>query len=77
MATVNFSVPDEVKTAFDAAFAGRNKSAVIADLMRRAVDEQARQARRLQLFRILTAGRATRPRTTAAEIRRTRRSGRP
>lgn len=77
MATVNFSVPDEVKTAFDAAFAGRNKSAVIAELMRRAVDEQARQARRLQLFRILTAGRAMRPRTTSAEIRRMRRSGRP
>jgi hypothetical protein len=77
MATVNFSVPDEVKTAFDAAFAGRNKSAVIAELMRRAVDEQARQARRLQLFRILTAGRAMRGRTTSAEIRRIRRSGRP
>ena len=77
MATVNFSVPDEVKTAFDAAFAGRNKSAVIAELMRRAVDEQARQARRLHLFRTLTADRAKRPRATSAEIRRTRRSGRP
>jgi hypothetical protein len=77
MATVNFSVPDEVKTAFDAAFAGRNKSAVIAELMRRAVDEQARQARRLRLFRILTAGRAVRGRTTSAEIHRIRRSGRP
>jgi hypothetical protein len=77
MATVNFSVPDEVKSAFDAAFAGRNKSAVIAELMRRAIDEQARQARRLQLFRVLTAGRAQRPKSTSAEIRRVRRSGRP
>jgi hypothetical protein len=33
VATVNFSVPDEVKASFDAAFKGRNKSAtlVIAD----------------------------------------------
>ena len=30
MATVNFSVPDEVKVAFDKAFSGQNKSAVVA-----------------------------------------------
>ena len=34
MATVNFSVPDDVKVAFDKAFVGQNKSAIIADLMR-------------------------------------------
>ena len=37
MATVNFSVPDEVKAAFDRTFEGQNKSAVIAELMRRAL----------------------------------------
>ena len=37
MSTVNFSVPDDVKEAFNATFAGQNKSAVIADLMREAV----------------------------------------
>ena len=35
MATVSFSVPDGVKDAFDEAFTCRDKSAVIADLMRR------------------------------------------
>ena len=36
MATVNFSVPDDVKTAFfDKAFGGQNKSAILAELMRR------------------------------------------
>ncbi|MFZ4756589.1 MAG: hypothetical protein ACOYLX_00315 [Burkholderiaceae bacterium] len=45
MATMNFSVPDEVKEAFNAAFAGRNKSAVIAALMREAVEREARRAR--------------------------------
>jgi hypothetical protein len=53
MATVNFSVPEEVKVAFDAAFGGQNKSAVIAGLMRRAIDENARTARREQLFQSL------------------------
>jgi hypothetical protein len=47
MATANLSVPEEVKRRFNEAFAGRNKSAVIADLMERAVEEeQRRQLRR-------------------------------
>ncbi len=36
MATVNFSVPEEVKGAFDSAFSRQNKSAVMAELMRSA-----------------------------------------
>ena len=38
MSTVNFSVPEDVKEAFNTAFDGQNKSAVIADLMREAVE---------------------------------------
>ena len=34
MATVNFSVPEDIKNAFNTVFEGQNKSAVIADLMR-------------------------------------------
>jgi len=34
VATVNFSVPDEVKEAFNQTFEGQNKSAIIAALMR-------------------------------------------
>lgn len=33
MATVNFSIPDKIKEVFNAVFAGRNKSAIIAELM--------------------------------------------
>jgi len=40
MATVNFSVPDEVKAEFDQAFGDQNKSSIIAELMRRAVRER-------------------------------------
>jgi len=43
MATVNFSVPDEVKAAFNAAYKGQNKSAVIAELMREAVERAVRK----------------------------------
>lgn len=76
MATVNFSVPDEVKAAFDAAFAGRNKSGVIAELMRRAVQESARQQRRERVFRELDDARALRPTVTSAQLKAARESGR-
>jgi hypothetical protein len=46
MATVNFSVPENVKRKFDKAFAGKNKSRVIADLMAQAIEEQHVQKRR-------------------------------
>ena len=46
MATVNFSVPSDVKEAFDKAFRRQNKSAVLTELMRQAVDERQRRQRR-------------------------------
>ena len=42
---MNFSVPEDVKEAFNKAFEGENKSAVITRLMVRAVDEHARTRR--------------------------------
>ena len=76
MATVNFSVPEDVKAAFEEAFAGRNKSAVIAALMRRAVADQALQKRRERLFQLLTARRPSRGPASDAKIRMTRRGAR-
>ena len=76
MATVNFSVPDEIKAAFDAAFAGRNKSAVIAQLMTRAVEEHSRHERRADLYRRLTARRAKRPSASASKVAAARTTGR-
>ena len=77
MATVNFSVPDEVKAEFDKAFGGQNKSAVIADLMRGAVAEVKRRRRREEIFRALTQRRAKRPSLTDAQTRTSRVTGRP
>ena len=77
MATVNFSVPDEVKEEFDRTFSGQNKSAIIADLMRKAVEEAKRQKRREEAFRQLTERRAHRKLVTDKEIRAAREKGHP
>lgn len=76
MATVNFSVPDDVKQAFDEAFGDRNKSAIIAELMRAAVRDDALRRRREQLFRQLSASRSALPRATLGQIRKLRAAGR-
>jgi len=76
VAIVNFSVPDDVKKAFDRAFKSKNKSAVIADLMRRAVADAQRKKQRADLFRSLTEGRRRRPSATDEQIRSARAAGR-
>lgn len=76
MSTVNFSVPEDVKQAFNAAFEGQNKSAVIADLMREAVVRvQRRELHQAAVDRIL-ADRALAPRVSEAQFRAARDAGR-
>jgi hypothetical protein len=77
MATVNFSVPDEVKAEFDKAFGGQNKSSIIAELMRRAVREREREIRRSRVFRQLSRRRANRQSFSSEEIRKARAAVRP
>jgi len=77
MATVNFSVPDDIKAEFDKVFGGQNKSAVIADLMRKAVAEVRRRKRREDIFRALTQRRTKRPPLSDTQIRNSRTMGRP
>jgi hypothetical protein len=77
VATVNFSVPDDVKAAFDKAFGDQNKSSIIAELMRRAVREQQLQIKRERLFRQLGAARSSRPAVTGEQTKRARTAGRP
>jgi len=76
MATVNFSVPDDVKAEFDRTFGGQNKSAVIADLMRKAVADAKLRKRRVDIFRALTRRRSERPSLSDAQIRASRAAGR-
>ena len=76
MPTVNFSVPADVKLAFETAFNGQNKSAVIAELMREAVDRaQSRQRAQLAVRNILR-NRGQTPPVTVAQFKVVRTAGR-
>lgn len=77
MATVNFSVPSDVKDAFDKAFAGENKSAVLAGLMRQAVEERKLRRRRAQAIEQLLELRKTVRPVSERAIRTARFKGRP
>jgi len=74
MATVNFSVPDQVKSAFNDAFAGENKSAVIARLMQQAIEERLRQRRRAAAIDAVLELRRQHPPVSDEEIARARRA---
>jgi hypothetical protein len=77
VATVYFSVPGDVKKRFDKAFAGMNKSAVVAQLMRQAVEERQRQQRRRRVIdQLLRSRRALKP-VTRRTLRAARVRGRP
>ena len=77
MATMNFSVPDDVRAAFNKTFAGTNKSALLTELMRHAVDERQRQKRRARaISRLLELRSHLRP-VSQRQVVRARRSQRP
>lgn len=77
MATVNFSVPDEVKDKFNRAFARENKSSIIARLMMQAVEERRLQKDRARAInRLLELRRKHKP-ITMEEFNEARRAGRP
>jgi len=68
MATVNFSVPDEVKEAFNLAYQGQNKSAVIAELMLEAVERAARKKRHREAIADILALRTEMPPVSAEDV---------
>lgn len=76
MATVNFSIPEDVKEAFNRTFRGENKSAIVGDLMRRAVEERKSQERRRAAIDALLELRTRTPKVSAASVARARRQGR-
>jgi len=45
MATMSFSIPDDVRDRFNAVFDRHNKNAVITTLMLNAIDEEERRRR--------------------------------
>jgi hypothetical protein len=77
MATVNFSVPEDVKRLFNETFAGENKSAIIARLMRDAVEERRRADRRSRAIDALLDLREELEPVTAEQVSQARQQGRP
>lgn len=77
MATVNFSVPEDVKDAFNAAFSGENKSAVLTQLMCEAVARVEEQSRRKAAAERILERRSLAPRLSNAKIAKARVTGRP
>lgn len=77
MAKVTFSVPDEIEREFQEVFANENKSAVIARLMKQAVEEKRRQQTRAAAIDALLELRKEMPPVSDEEIRRARQAGRP
>jgi rRNA-processing protein FCF1 len=77
MATINFSVPDEVKKEFQETFAHENKSAVITRLMKQAVEERRHQQTRTAAIEALLRLRMEQRPASDEEIRRARHVGRP
>ena len=77
MATVNFSVPEDVKAAFNEAFNHQNKSAIIAELMREAVERARSRQRSKDAASNILARREDAPVLTESAFRRAREEGRP
>ena len=77
MATVNFSVPDEVKDKFNRAFARENKSNIIARLMMQAVEERKLQRTRARAIDAILSRRRTQKPVSYSQIRAARVAGRP
>lgn len=77
MATVNFSVPKDVKNAFNQAFGDRNKSAVIASLMIEAVEREHRNRESHQAINRIIQRQRHAPIVSDSEIDAARTKGRP
>jgi hypothetical protein len=77
MATVNFSVPDSLKQAFNATFKDQNKSAIIAELMQEAIERTQRRQRHAEAIDRILERRRQAPGLSAEELRAAREDGRP
>jgi hypothetical protein len=77
MATDNFSVPEDVKLAFNATFASQNTSPVIAELMRAAVARNERQRRGAAAVERIVERHRLAPRRGAKASQAARVKGRP
>ena len=72
MATMNFSIPDDVKQRFNQAFADVNKSAIVTQLLEEAIERAERKRRSdLAVKSIFAIRKASQP-TSTKKISRAR-----
>lgn len=72
MATMNFSIPDDIKERFNRMFADRNKSAIVAQLLDEAIAREERKQQSDQAIKRILLRRLTAVPTSTAEILRLR-----
>lgn len=77
MPTMNFSVPEDVKRAFNAAFEGQNKSAVLTQMLRSAIAQAQEQRLREAAAASILGLRSTAPVRSSSQLAAARRAGRP
>ncbi len=70
MATMNFSIPDDVKERFNQTFVNSNKSAIVAQLLEEAIERAERKQRSdVAIKKILAIRRTNEPASTKAILR--------
>jgi len=77
MSAVHFTVPDELKNAFNATFAEQDKNTMITDLMREAVERAKYRKQRHEAIRRILDRRSRALVRSESEIAAVRREGRP
>lgn len=77
MATINFSVPEDVKNRFNQIFQHENKSHLITELMKKAIEDYERKQKRAQAIEELLKIRAKQKPVSSKLINITRQKGRP
>ena len=70
MATMNFSIPDDVKERFNQTFVNSNKSAIVAQLLEEAIERaEHKQRSDLAIQRILAIRKTNKPVSTKVILR--------
>lgn len=72
MATVNFSVPDDIRQEFNHLFENENKSAILTRLMQQAIEEKKQQQRRQLAIEKILQLRTTQAPVSATDIEQAR-----
>jgi metal-responsive CopG/Arc/MetJ family transcriptional regulator len=76
MATMNFSIPDDIKERFNQTFANANKSAVVSKLLEEAIERAERKQQSDAAAQRILAGLSNRTAVSEEELRQAREEGR-